>query len=44
VPVYVIAAGLGQAAPVITFRVYAHVIRAAEAATADIFAQAGRNL
>jgi hypothetical protein len=31
---------LGYADPAITLRVYAHVIRTAEAAAADIFAQA----
>ena len=31
---------LGQADPAITLRVYAHVIRSAEAAAADIFAEA----
>ena len=40
VPVHVVAARLGHADPAITFRVYAHVIRSAEAAAADIFAQA----
>jgi integrase len=39
VPVHVVAARLGHAAPAITLRVYAHVIHAAEAAVADIFAQ-----
>jgi len=39
VPVHV-AARLGHADPAITLRVYAHVIRSAEAAAADIFAQA----
>jgi integrase len=38
VPVHVVAARLGHADPAITLRVYAHVIRAAEAAAADIFA------
>jgi len=33
-------ARLGHADPAITLRVYAHVIRTAEAAAADIFAQA----
>ena len=33
-------ATLGHADPAITLRVYAHVIRTAEAAAADIFAQA----
>jgi integrase len=40
VPVPVVAARLGHADPAITLRVYAHVIRIAEAAAADIFAQA----
>jgi integrase len=40
VPVHVVAARLGHADPAITLRVYAHVIRAAETAAADIFAQA----
>ena len=40
VPVHVVAARLGHADPTITLRVYAHVIRSAEAAAADIFAQA----
>ena len=40
VPVHVVAARLGHADPAITLRVYAHVIRTAEAAAADIFAQA----
>ena len=39
-PVHVVAARLGHADPVITLRVYAHVIRTAETAAADIFAQA----
>jgi integrase len=39
VPVHVVAARLGHADPAITLRVYAHVIRSAEAAVADIFAQ-----
>jgi integrase len=39
-PVHVVAARLGHADPAITLRVYAHVIRSAEAAAADIFAQA----
>ena len=39
VPVHVVAARLGHADPAITLRVYAHVIRSAEAAAADIFAQ-----
>ena len=33
-------ARLGHADPAITLRVYAHVIRSAEAAAADIFAEA----
>jgi integrase len=40
VPVHVVAACLGHAGPAITLRVYAHVIRTAEAAAADIFALA----
>jgi integrase len=40
VPVHVVAARLGHADPAITLRVYAHVIRSAETAAADIFAQA----
>ena len=40
VPVHVVAARLGHADPAITLRVYAHVIRSAEAAATDIFAQA----
>ena len=40
VPVHVAAARLGHADPAIIFRVYAHLIRSAEAAAADIFAQA----
>ena len=40
VPVHVVAARLGNGDPAITRRVYAHVIRSAEAAAADIFAQA----
>ncbi|WP_219534630.1 integrase [Nonomuraea guangzhouensis] len=40
VPVHVVAARFGHADPSITLRVYAHVIRAAEASAADIFAQA----
>ena len=40
VPVHVVAGRLGHADPAITLRVYAHVIRSAEAAAADIFAQA----
>ena len=38
VPVHVVTARLGHADPAITLRVYAHVIRTAEAAAADIFA------
>jgi integrase len=38
VPVHVVAARLGHADPAITLRVYVHVIRSAEAAAADIFA------
>jgi len=42
VPVHVVAARLGHFSgdPAITLRVYAHVIRSAEAAAAAIFAQA----
>lgn len=40
VPVHVVAARLGHADPAITLRVYAHVIGSAEAAAADIFADA----
>jgi integrase len=40
VPVHVVAARLGHADSAITLRVYAHIIRSAEAAAADIFAQA----
>ncbi|MEU0566478.1 site-specific integrase [Nonomuraea sp. NPDC005983] len=40
VPVHVVAARLGHANPSITLRVYAHVIHAAEASAADVFAQA----
>ena len=40
VPVHVVAARLGHADPAVTLRVYAHVIRSAEAAAADIFARA----
>ncbi|GAA1264128.1 hypothetical protein Psi02_76320 [Planotetraspora silvatica] len=36
VPVHVVAARLGHADPAITLRVYAHVIRSAEAAAADM--------
>jgi integrase len=39
IPVHVVASRLGHADPAITLRVYAHVIRSAEAA-ADVFAQA----
>jgi integrase len=39
VPVHVVAAHLGHADPAITLRVYAHVIRSAETAAADVFAQ-----
>jgi integrase len=38
VPVHIVAARLGHADPAITLRVYAHVIRTAEAAATDIFA------
>ena len=40
VPGHVVAGRLGHADSAITLRVYAHVIRSAEAAAADIFAQA----
>ena len=40
VPVHVVAARLGHADAAITLRVYVHVIRSAEAAAADIFAEA----
>jgi integrase len=40
VPVHVVAARLGHADPSVTLRVYAHVIRTAEAAAADVFAKA----
>jgi integrase len=40
VPVHVVAARLGHADPSVTLRVYAHVIRSAEVAAADIFADA----
>ncbi|GII95780.1 site-specific integrase [Sinosporangium siamense] len=40
VPVHVVAARLGHADPAITLRVYAHVVRAAEASAADVFAKA----
>ena len=40
VTVHVVAARLRHADPAITLRVYAHIIRSAEAAAADIFAQA----
>ncbi|WP_433474927.1 hypothetical protein ACQPZP_40665 [Spirillospora sp. CA-142024] len=39
VPVHVVAARLGHADPAITLRVYAHVIRSAEVAAADVFAR-----
>jgi integrase len=38
-PVHVVAARLGHADPAITLRVYAHIIRAAETAAADVFAR-----
>ncbi|MFF4198597.1 hypothetical protein [Nonomuraea sp. NPDC001831] len=40
VPVHVVAARLGHAAPAITLRVYAHVINEQAATAADVFAQA----
>ncbi|MEU7890959.1 tyrosine-type recombinase/integrase [Microbispora bryophytorum] len=42
VPVHIVAARLGHADPAITLRVYAHVIRSAETAAAEVFAQALR--
>jgi integrase len=39
VPVHVVAARLGHADPAITLRVYAHVIRSAEIAAAEVFAR-----
>ncbi len=39
VPVHVVAARLGHADPAITLRVYAHIIRAAETAAAEVFAR-----
>ncbi|MFI0372023.1 tyrosine-type recombinase/integrase [Actinomadura sp. 1N219] len=39
VPVHVVAARLAHADPAITLRVYAHVIRSAEVAAADVFAR-----
>ncbi|WP_268249344.1 tyrosine-type recombinase/integrase [Planobispora rosea] len=42
IPVHVVASRLGHADPAITLRVYAHVIRSAEAA-ADVFTKALRN-
>ncbi|WP_433227957.1 tyrosine-type recombinase/integrase [Actinomadura formosensis] len=39
VPVHIVAARLGHADPAITLRVYAHVIRSAEVAAADVFAR-----
>ncbi|MEU4411112.1 hypothetical protein AB0F88_41960 [Streptosporangium sp. NPDC023963] len=40
VPVRVATARLGHAGPSITFRVHAHMVRAAEASVADVFADA----
>jgi len=40
VPVHVVAARLGHADPSVTLRVYAHVIRSAEASAAEVFAKA----
>jgi integrase len=40
VPVHVVAAHLGHSDPAITLRVYAHVIREASTAVADVFAKA----
>jgi integrase len=39
VPVHVVAARLGHADPAITLRVYAHIIRTAETAAAEVFAR-----
>ena len=39
VPVHVVAPRLGHADPSVRLRVYAHVIRSAEAPTADVFAR-----
>jgi integrase len=39
VPVHVVAARLGHSDPAITLRVYAHIIRAAETAAAEVFAR-----
>ncbi|MFB9196702.1 tyrosine-type recombinase/integrase [Actinomadura verrucosospora] len=39
VPVHIVAARLGHADPAITLRVYAHVVRSAEVAAADVFAR-----
>ncbi|GAA2607714.1 site-specific integrase [Actinomadura fulvescens] len=39
VPVHVVAARLGHADPAITLRVYAHVVRSAEVAAAEVFAK-----
>lgn len=39
-PVHVVAARLGHADPSITLRVYAHVIKSAEASAAETFAKA----
>jgi integrase len=39
VPVHVVAARLGHADPAITLRVYAHIIRSAETAAAEVFAR-----
>lgn len=44
VPVHVVAARLGHADPAITLRVYAHVIRAAEARAAEVFTGAIRSV
>lgn len=43
VPVHVVAARLGHADPAITLRVYAHIIRAAEARAAEVFAETIRS-
>lgn len=39
VPVHVVAARLGHSDPAITLRVYAHVVRAAEASAVGVFAK-----
>ncbi|GGU92129.1 hypothetical protein GCM10010182_04100 [Actinomadura cremea] len=37
IPVHLVAARLAHAEPAITLRVYAHVVRSAETAAADVF-------